>query len=303
MKQTTFDAVLVGGGPANLSAALALGRARRRGLLADAGPRRNAAATHVNNFLTRDGTPPDEMRRLGREQLQRYGSVEVRDEAVRAIGGERGAFEVELAGGSVTARRVLLGTGMIDELLPIEGFEERWGHAIYQCPYCHGWEVRDRPWGFLVSATNASHVVPFALKALQWTDSVTVFTHGAVEISDEDAGRLRGRGIRVETSPVRRLAGAGRSLARVELEDGTELACEALFAHPPQRQVPLVAGLGLELDEHGYVRVDEMRCETSTPGIFAAGDLTTRMQGAILAAAHGTRAAAMINVDLAMEPG
>jgi len=301
MTQELFDAVLVGGGPANLSAALALGRARRRVLLVDAGPRRNAAATHVNNFLTRDGTPPDEMRRIGREQLGRYPSVTLRDEAVHAITGERGAFRVSLEGGDVTAKRLLLGTGMIDEEIAIEGFAERWGHAIYQCPYCHGWDVRERPWGFLMTPHSAGHALMFGLLLTQWTDTLTVFTQG-IPLADEDAERLRARGVRVEASPVRRLTGPEGALRRVELEDGGSIECEALFAHPPQRHVPLVAALGLELDEAGYVKVDGMRRETSTPGIFAAGDLTTPVQGALLGAAQGTQAAAVINVDLAMDP-
>ncbi|MAQ14945.1 MAG: pyridine nucleotide-disulfide oxidoreductase [Sandaracinus sp.] len=301
MSDQPFDAVLIGGGPANLSAALALGRARRHVLLTDAGPRRNGAATHVNNFLTRDHTPPDEMRRIGREQLAKYPTVTLRDEPVLGVSGERGAFRVELPSGVVDARRLLLGTGMIDEMLPIEGFAERWGHAIYQCPYCHGYEVRDRPWGFLVSPQNAGHFVPFALQALQWTDRLTVFTHGQMEVDGDTRGLLEARGIRLATAPIERLVGPGTTLTGVAT-GGEVIPCDALYAHPPQRQVQLVGALGLELDDDGYVRVDEMRRETSRPGIYAAGDLTTRMQGAILAAGFGTRAAAMINVELAMEP-
>ncbi|MGE0784152.1 MAG: NAD(P)/FAD-dependent oxidoreductase [Sandaracinaceae bacterium] len=301
MTRRIFDAVLVGGGPANLAAALTLGRARRRTLLADAGPRRNAAATHVHNFLTRDGTPPDEMRRIARAQLTPYASVEARDEAVTAIRGERGAFEVELTSGTVMARRIVLGTGMIDGAVSIDGFAERWGHAIFQCPYCHGWEARDRPWAYLVTPSAASHMVPFALQALRWTDTLTVLTNGEIEVAEADAARLRARGIRLESAAVRRLVGPGRTLSSIELVDGSSIACEALFAHPPQRQVPLVQALELELDEAGYVRVHELRAETSRAGIFAAGDLTTPGQAAILAAGAGMRAAAMINMELALE--
>ena len=302
MNESLYDVVLVGGGPANLSAALALGRARRRVLLADAGPRRNAAATHVHNFLTRDGTPPDDLRRIGREQLGSYPTVELRDEPVRGIEGERGAFRVALPSGSARARRVLLATGMVDEMLPIEGFAERWGHAIYQCPYCHGWEMRDRPWGFLLTEGSAAHALPFALQALQWTDHLTVFTNGAVAVSDADRARMEGRGIGVETAPMDRLVGPAPALRGVQLRGGRVVACEALYAHPPQHQVPLVASLDLDLDEHGYLAVDPVRGETSRPGIFAAGDLATRMQGAVLAAGLGVRAAATLNAELAMEP-
>lgn len=291
-----FDVVIVGGGPAGLSAALALGRARRRVLVCDAGPRRNAAAEQVHNFVTRDGTPPEEFRKIGREQVARYPNVEVRDVRVEAVGGTRGAFRVEE---SVEARRVLLCSGMIDEMLPIEGFRELWGQAIFQCPYCHGWEVQDRRWGYLVTAASAPHLVPFALQARGWTREVVVFTGGA-EIAEEARGRLEAAGIRIETAAVTRLVAREKRLEAVELGDGTTVPCEVLFAHPPQRQIELVRALGVELED-GYVRVDAMKRETSVPGIYAAGDLTTRMQGAMFAAAAGTQAAAMINVDLAME--
>jgi thioredoxin reductase len=278
-----YDVVIVGGGPGGLSAALALGRARRRVLLCDAGPRRNAAAVHMHNFVTRDGTPPDEFRRLAREQLATYPNVEVRDAGVEAITGTRGAFDVRLSSGPVRARRILLCVGMIDELLPIEGFGALWGHAIFQCPYCHGWEVRDRPWGFLASAAHPDQLLPFAFQLRAWTGDLVVFTGGAIAVPDETRAMLASAGIRLETAPVTRLVGAGDRLAAIELADGRRVA------------------RGLALDDDGYVKVDPMKLETSVPGIYAAGDLTTRMQGAMIAAALGTRAAAAMNVDVMME--
>ena len=139
-----YDALIVGAGPAGLSAALTLGRARKRVLLCDAGPRRNAAAEHVHGFVTRDGVTPADFRRIGRQQLEPYRNVEVRDVAVEKISGERGAFEVRLTGRQEQARRVLLCTGMIDELPGGDGFRALWGTSIFQCPYCHGWEAQDR---------------------------------------------------------------------------------------------------------------------------------------------------------------
>jgi thioredoxin reductase len=296
-----YDVVIVGGGPSGLSAALALGRARKRVLLCDGGPRRNAAAIHVYNFVTRDGTPPDEFRRIGRQQLERYPNVQVRDVGVSAVTGTRGAFRVDLEGELVEARRVLLCTGMRDEMLPLEGFRELWGHAIFQCPYCHGWEVQDRPWGVLVTAANASHFVPFALQARGWTRDLVVFTGAAFDVPEEARQQLQAAGIRLEERPLARLVRAGEGLAGIELIDGTRVPCEELFAHPPQRQVDLVLALGVALDDDGYVQVDPMKRETSIPGIYASGDLTTRMQGALFAAAAGTQAAAFINVELTTE--
>jgi thioredoxin reductase len=295
-----YDVVIAGGGPAGLSAALALGRARKRVLLCDAGPRRNAAAEHIYNFVTRDGAPPAEFRRIAREQLAAYPNVHVVDEAIAAIGGQSGAFTVALSS-SVTARRILICTGMIDEMLPIPGFRELWGHSIFQCPYCHGWEARDRRWGYLVVPQTAGHALPFALQARSWTRDVTVFTNAAVEIVDDALAQVTSAGIRVETGAVARLAAHGDQLEAVELMDGTVVGCDVLFTHPPQRQVDLVRTLGLSLDDDGCVKVDEMKRETSVPGIYAAGDLTTRRQGAIVAAAAGTHAAAAINMELSIE--
>jgi thioredoxin reductase len=299
-RHVIHDVLIVGGGPAGLSAALALGRARKRVLLCDFGPRRNAAAERIHNFVTRDGTPPDEFRGVARAQLATYPNVEVRDAPVESVGGARGEFRVAIGGARVDARRILLCTGMIDEMLPLEGFRELWGRSIFQCPYCHGWESQDRRWGYLVRAAEASHLLPFALQARGWSSDLVVFTGGEVEVEGETRAMLDAAGIGLETRPVARLVAREHGLDAVELADGTRVACEVLFAHPPQRHVELVAALGVALDENGYVRIDPMSRETSVPGIYAAGDLTSRMQTAITGAASGTQAAAAINVDLAM---
>ena len=299
----TYDVLIIGGGPAGLSAALALGRARRAVLLVDGGPRRNAAATHVHNFLTRDGTPPAELRAAARAQLAAYPTVELRDAEVHAITGAIGGFRAALTDGAdVDARRVLLATGMIDQPLPLPGFRELWGHAIVQCPYCHGYEARDRRWGYLVLPATAAHLVPFALQARAWTADLAVFTAGAVDVDDAARAALAGADIALHTAPIARLIADGTALAGVELADGTTVARDILFAHPPQRQVAVVRALGVALDDDGYVKVEPLRPETSVPGVYAAGDLTTRAQAAILAAGAGMQAAAAINVSLALDP-
>jgi thioredoxin reductase len=292
-----YDVVIVGGGPGGLSAALALGRARKRVLLADSGPRRNAAAVHMHNFVTRDGTPPDEFRAVGREQLRAYPSVEVRDVSVGSISGQRGAFKVSLSDGDVTARRALLCTGMLDELLPLPGFRELWGSSILQCPYCHGWEIQDQRWAYLATSVER---LPFPLLMRGWTRDVTVFT-GALAIPQDVQQRLEAAGVRIDARPITRLIASGGKLEGIELADGSVAACDALFAHPPQRQVELVRALGLALDAEGFVQVDPMTRETSIPGIYAAGDLTWRMQGAMFAAAAGTQAATVLNHELTTE--
>lgn len=300
----TYDAAIIGGGPAGLAAALALGRARKRVLLLDAGVRRNEAATHIYNFVTRDGTPPEEFRAIARAQLRSYPNVEVQDLRIAAIHGGKGAFSLAVEGRpeEIAARRIMLCTGMIDESLPMDGFAELWGHSIFICPYCHGWEVQDKPWGVLV---RDAMTVPFALTLRGWTDRLTLFTGvpqatagPAFELTADQGAQLEAAGIRIERAPITQLHREGNKLTSVELEGGARVTCDVLFAHPPQRHVPLIASLGLALDEQGYVKVDPMMRETSIPGIYAAGDLTTRAQGAALAAAAGTMAAGMLNHEL-----
>jgi thioredoxin reductase len=296
-----FDVVIVGGGPGGLQAALTLGRSRKRVLLCDAGPRRNAAATRIHNFVTRDGTPPDEFRATARAQLATYSSVEVRDTRVDRITGERNAFEIVLAEGSVRARRVLLATGMIDEMLPIAGFREQWGKAVFQCPYCHGWEVRDRRWGFLALPHNAAHLAPFALMIRGWSADVTAFTNGAFDVPAEVRAQLAGGDVRLETAAITGLVADEGQLSAVELAGSRTIACDVLFAQPPQHQPELVRALGVALDDDGFIKVDAMMRETSVRGVYASGDATTRMQAAVAAAASGMQAAAALNVDLALD--
>lgn len=298
-----YDVIIVGGGPAGLAAALALGRACKRVLLCDSGPRRNAAAEHIHNFITRDGTPPEEFRRIGREQLAPYSNVNVLGVRVEAITGTRGAFEVQLTSQIVHARRILLCTGMIDELPPLPGFRELWGRAIFQCPYCHGWEARDRSWGYLAGASNIAKFLPFSLLLRSWTADLVVFTNGAFDVPAESRAQLQATGIRIETTPVERLIAGASGLEAVQLSGGVTMPCAVLFTHPSQRQVDLIYALGVALDDYGYVQADAMKCETSIPGIYAAGDLTTPGQAAIFSAASGMRAVSMINFDLAMELG
>jgi thioredoxin reductase len=301
MSHRSYDVVIVGGGPGGLAAALALGRARKRVLVCDSGPRRNAAATNIHNFVTRDGTPPSEFRKIGREQLSAYPSVEVRDVRVDSITGARSAFRVVLSSSeTVEARRVLLVTGVLDEMLPIDGFRELWGHSIFQCPYCHGYEVRDEAWGYLVVPSRLAHLVPFAVQARAWTKDVVVFANG-LAIPDDARATLISANIQIQDAPVVRLVGNGPQLESVVLAGGTSVRCHALFAHPPQRHVDLVRTMNLELDDSGYVKIDPMTRETSMPGVYAAGDLTTPQQSAIFAASAGVQAAAMINVELTME--
>jgi thioredoxin reductase len=299
-----YDVVVAGGGPAGLAAALTLGRARKRVLLCDAGPRRNAAAVHVHNFVTRDGITPAEFRRIGRQQLEPYRNVETREARIEEVGGTSGAFDVRLSTGRVQARRILLCTGMVDELPDIEGLGSLWGKSIFLCPYCHAWEVQNRRFAYL--ATNVERL-DFALLLRGWTDDVIVLTQGALTIPSAMQARLDAAGVQVDERPVTRLVATmdGPELERVEFSDGSSIGRDVLFLHPPQHQTEIVTSLGLVLDAAGYVQVDAKTRETSVSGIYVAGDLLAPMQGALIAAASGTLTAGMLNhaltVDLAVQ--
>ena len=293
----TYDALIVGGGPAGLAAALTLGRARKRVLLCDAGPRRNAAAVHVQNFVTRDGIPPAEFRRIAREQLHAYPGVEIRDVAVETIGGERNAFDVRIGPDTVCVRRVLLCTGLVDEMPAIDGFRELWGRSIFACPYCHGWEVQGRRFGMLASEPD---MVTFAMFLRGWSSDVTLFTNGALAVPGDVRTSLAAAGVPIDERTIARLRAAGGHLESIEFADGTSRKIDVLFAHPKQRQVPLVQTLNLPLDDKGFVRVNDTR-ESLVPGVYVAGDLMTPAQSAVLAAASGMFAAASLNRELTLE--
>ncbi len=291
MDDELYDVLIVGGGPAGLQAALTLARARKRVVVADGGPRRNARAVHMNNFVSRDGIAPRDFRRAAREQLAKYPNVSFHDEPIASVSGHRGDFRA----GAIRARRVLLATGVVDDLPDIEGLQPLWGYSVFQCPYCHGWEAAGQRWGFHAPDATLPHLVRFVTQLRGWSPEVTLFTD---RITDDLRETLLTAGVTIESAAIARLHGHGEQLEAVELNDGRRIACDALFMHPPQKQVPLVTALGVALDEEGFVKVDPMTRETSVPGVYAAGDLTTRAQAAILAAATGMQAAAGINVEL-----
>ncbi len=293
----SYDVVVVGGGPAGLSAALMFGRARKRVLLCDGGTPRNARAHGVHNFLTRDGMPPAEMRAEALTQIAVYPTVDTRSGLVAHVAkvGER--FEVTLASGAtVTARRVLLTTGIVDVVPEIPGFADVWGYSSYQCPYCHGYEVRDKAWAVCVSSAP---LVDWGILMLGWTRNVTIVTHGATLDADSLA-KLAKAGLKVATSRIAKVDGRDGQIEALVLADGSRVACDALFYKPDQKPVALVTELGLELDERGIVKVSMMR-ESSLAGLHVAGDASTMMQGAAMAAADGTMAAAMMNHALTVE--
>ena len=285
------DVVIVGGGPAGLAAALVFGRSRKRVTLFDDGSPRNAVAQHVHGLFARDGVPIPELRAIGRAELAAYPSVDVRDTRVTSIERSGGGFLVH-AEGPLTARVILLATGLVDELPLVPGIEPLWGRSVLQCPYCHAWECRERRFGFLPRSTKE---LEFALLLRGWTDDVIVFPD-RLDIDGDTRRDYERAKVRIDERRVTGVRGDGDRLLAVRVEGG-EVERDVLFITPVQRQTAIVASLGLRMYDENSVFVDE-RAETSVPGIYAAGDLTVPIHGATLAAAAGTAAAYKINTML-----
>lgn len=287
----TYEVVVVGGGAAGLSAALVLGRARRRTLVVDAGEPRNAPAAHMQGYLSRDGMSPAEFLAVGREEIARYGVELVRDRVVDV----RKGFAVDLAGGrTVHARRLVIATGLKDELPEVAGLAERFGRDVLHCPYCHGWEVRDRAFGVLATTPMGVHQ---ALIVSQWSKDVTFFLHTVAEeeLSDDDLRRLAAAGVKVVPGEVSELITEDDRLTGLRLADGTTHDREVLFVAP--RAVPqtdLLRRLGAELREtpFGAYPVADETGLTTVPGVWSAGNamgFAEQVVNAAVEAATGRR--------------
>ncbi|PPS70582.1 MULTISPECIES: NAD(P)/FAD-dependent oxidoreductase [Streptomyces] len=336
-----YAVVVIGGGAAGLSAALVLGRARHRALVVDAGEPRNAPAAHMQGYLTRDGMPPAEFLAAGREEIARYGVELVRDRVVEVTRGEdltvaqgedltvaqgedltvaqgedltvaqgedltvaQGEdFTVVLAGGrTVRARRLVVATGLKDELPAVAGVAERFGRDVLHCPFCHGWEVRDQPFGVLATGPASVHQ---ALMVSQWSKDVRFFLHTVAEdeLSDEDLRRLAAAGVEMVPGEVAGLVVEDDRLTGVRLTDGTTHPRSVLFLAP--RAVPrtgLLERLGAELHEtpFGAYPVVDPTGLTTVPGVWAAGNAIGFAEQVVHAASGGYRAASAIVGDLLM---
>ncbi|MFJ3221888.1 NAD(P)/FAD-dependent oxidoreductase [Streptomyces sp. NPDC086783] len=296
-----YEAVVVGGGTAGLSAALVLGRARRRTLVVDAGEPRNAPAAHMQGYLSRDGMPPAEFLAEGRREIARYGVELVRDRAVDVARDGTGEFDVTLASGRTAhARRLVVATGLVDELPKVPGVAERWGRDVLHCPYCHGWEVRDESFGVLAAGPMSVHQ---ALMVSHWSKDVRLFLHTVDEdtLADDDLRRLAAAGVEVVPGEVAGLVVDGDRLTGVRLADGSVHDRTVVFVGAPMSpRTELLERLGAEHHETAfgtYPVVDETG-RTTVPGVWAAGNATSHAEQVVNAAGAGYRAAVALNGDL-----
>ncbi len=295
-----IDVVVIGGSAAGLSAALTLGRSRRSVLVIDSGRPRNAPAHAVHGFLSREGLRPSQLLALGRDEVRMYGAQVVEAEVTAARRAEAG-FVVALDDArTVRARRLLLATGLVDELPDTAGVEERWTRDVLHCPYCHGFEVRDRALGVLGSDARAVHQ---ALLLGQWSAEVTLFRHQAPEPTDAEWEQLAARGVSVVEGEVERLEVQDDRLTSVRLRGGVSVRCEALFVSPRfAARTELAAGLGLTVTDTpvgNFVATEDGG--HAGPGVWVAGNVANPVGQVVQSAAEGARAAMAINADLVAE--
>jgi thioredoxin reductase len=297
--RVTYDCIIVGAGPAGLSAALMLGRCRRTVLVCDIGNPRNARSSGVHNYLTRDGIIPAEFLEVARKEVGRYPSVEFRTVEVLDATVSSDGFRVLCADGrQLSARKLLLATGVADELPNLPGLDPLYGTSVHHCPYCDGWEWREQPLAVYGCGEEGSAL---ALGLTVWTHDLVLCTDGPSRLSDKDLDQLHTQGIEVREDRVLRLEGTGGQLERIVFENGESLARRALFVCMGQHQRSALARkLGARFTGKGAV--DTGTCEaTDVPGLYVAGDASKEAQFVIVAAAEGTEAGMAINKALLKE--
>jgi thioredoxin reductase len=298
MKKNKWDVVIIGAGPAGLSAALVLGRCRRRVLLCDSGTPRSWAAKEMHCFLTRDRIAPAEFRRLARKDLKRYPNVVCCNGEVTAASRHAEGFRIQIGRRRFLCRKLLIATGVLDQLPRIDRIEEFFGMSVFQCPYCDGWELRNAP---IAVYGKRRRGLEMARAMTAWTEDIVLCTDGASGFSAAEKSALQRNNIQLIEERVAGLAGKRGQLRAVVFRSGRTLPRTALFFDTPSRgQSRLAESLGCQFSRHGGIKCGKYEA-TSVPGVFVAGNIIKDVQLAIVAAAEGTRAAFGINRALTRE--
>jgi len=290
-----YDVIIVGGGPAGLSAALVLGRSRRKVLVCDTGRPRNAKAEAMHGYLTRDGINPLDFLQAGREELKNYNVLIESREIIEIKPGSE-SFEVTDTGGEkLLAKKILIATGIVDMIPDIQGIDELYGKSVHHCPYCDGWEVRDKRLAVCAKG-KAAYMLSYSLKT--WSDDVILCTNGFTYMRSIDKEKLKEGGIRVMTGRIRQLEGKKGMLQKIIFENGDSIERDAMFFSSGQFQRSGLAGqLGCRFSNNGYIRTTRKQ-QTNINGVFVAGDVSKDIKFVVVAAAEGAKAAVAINISL-----
>lgn len=296
---TTFDVIIIGGSYAGLSAAMALGRSLRRVLIIDSGSPCNRQTPHSHNFLTQDGERPAEIARKAREQVLRYGTVKFyNDLAVSGRQADDGFRITTQTGKEFTAAKLILATGIRDEMPSIKGFSECWGTSVIHCPYCHGYEFRGQKTAIMAGGDRAFHVASLVSNL---TDDLTILDPGGAGFSAEQSERLRKHHIPVIGTAIEEIGHENGHIRQVVFADGSRMDVKAMYAAIPFTQhSEIPVSLGCELTGLGHIKVD-MTQRTTVKGVFACGDNAGPMRSVASAVAAGNLAGAMVNHELTEE--
>lgn len=301
MKNEKIDVLIVGGSHAGLSAAMALGRMSRTTLIVDAGNPRNKVSEHANNIVGMDGIEPSQWRHQARDDLKKYGSVEFITGQVLKIEKQGSSFITTLSSGdTVLSRKIILAYGVKDKLPAIQGIWDLWGKSVFHCPYCHGYEVKDKSLGFVGNGYFVEHMLPMIFSLSQ---EVTVFTQGKSEISDEFTLKMKKNNIRLYEESITSLEKEGNELKSVILESGEKLSISGLFVGPifPLEMNSTVGEeLGCEKNDMGFIKVGMMG-DSSVKGVFVAGDIMSMQQSVVGAASTGQLAGSGAVMELTSE--
>jgi len=299
VEMNLYDVIIIGGGPAGLNAAVVLGRCRRKVLLFDTGKQRNRHSRGIQNYLTRDNILPGDFLHLSHKEIRKYGVRLVHVEVSGAKKNEKGHFTVTDSKGVLHfAKKILIATGLIDRLPSLEGFEKFYGKSVFHCPYCDGWEVKDKKIGVYARNKNGFEL---ALSLTTWSRSVTYFTDGKKTLRPEEASKLKEVGIPVITDKIQKLHGTSGNLKSIVMKNNESYPCDALFfVNGYSQQSHIVENLGCILNNKKVVVTNRFG-QTNITGVYVAGDASRDMQFVVVAAAEGAKAGVTINKELQKE--
>lgn len=296
--ENNFDVIIIGGSYAGLSAGMSLGRSLRKVLIIDGGKPCNSHTPYSHNFLTHDGKTPKEISDLAKEQVSKYKTVQFHEGLVNRMARNPENFEVHTASGDLfSAKKIILASGVKDSLPDIPGFAECWGISVIHCPYCHGYEVHGKTTGIM---SNGELGFEFSKIVYNLTKDLKLFTHGSSTLNEEQTEIFGRNKIGITETEIERIEHENGQIRKVILKDGEEVPLDALYAKIPFEQNVNTEDLGLELTEHGYIKIDHFH-KTNVAGVFACGDNTTMMRAVANAVAQGNLTGALVNKELADE--